>query len=188
MNRYQGIALGVAVLNLLLVCLFPPWDYVSATVNRGVPTFDGFGFAFSAQPGRMLNTNFLQIVILVILANAAIAWLLLRDRKTPEGEAAPRRDWQRIVLIGTALNLILVLLFPPMQNARSVTHALLPSFDGFYFVFASQPNHVIVAPMLYLEVIFFLVNGALLYLLFRKAKPVDLQDAARAFAAEIKRR
>lgn len=184
MNKYQKIALVVALVNLVIVALFPPYDYVSAARNN-VATFDGFGFFFSEQPNRLLNTGFLQIELFVILANACIAWLLL-GRK-PKREDKPRFDWQKTVLFGVALNLLLVLLFPPMQNYKAITKAMLPSFDGFYFVFGGYDKYVIITPMLYLEVIFILVNGGLLYLLFSKAKPVDMDAAAKALAAEIRR-
>ena len=184
MTKFQRIALIVAIVNLVLVALFPPYDYVSAARNN-VATFDGFGFYFSAQPNRVLNADFLQIELFVILANACIAWLLLGRR--PAERERPRTDWQKVVLFGVALNLLLVLLFPPMQNYKAITKAALPSFDGFYFVFGGYDMYVIVTPMLYLEVIFILINGAMLYLLFSKAKPVDINAAAKALAAEMKR-
>ena len=185
MNKFQRIALAVAVVNLVLVVLFPPFDYISAARNN-VATFDGFGFYFSAQPNRLLNKDFLQIEVFVILANACIAWLLLGRKPAAEREA-PRFDWQKVVLVGIAVNLLLVLLFPPMQNYKAITKATLPSFDGFYFVFGGYDKYVIVTSMLYLEVIFILVNGAMLYLLFRKARPVDMNEAAQALARELKR-
>lgn len=54
-------------------------------------------------------------------------------------------------------------------------------------MFGDYDKYVIVTTMLYLEVIFILVNGAMLYLLFSKAKPVDIDAAAKALAAEMKR-
>lgn len=185
MNKYQGIALVVAVLNLLLVFLFPPFDYVSNALSN-VPTFEGFAFAFGDHPGRALNTNFLQIEAFVVLTNAAIAWLLLRDRPRPDGKRGI--DWQRWVLIGVGLNLLIVLLFPPMENYYAVTRAALPSFDGFYFVFGEHGKRTIVTAILYIEVFIILANGALLYLLFRNTKPVELSADERArIVAELKR-
>lgn len=185
MNKYQRIALALALVNVIIVLLFPPYDYVSAARNN-VATFDGFGFYFSPQPNRVLNEGFLQIEVFVILANACIAWLLL-GRKPAAQRENTRVDWQKVVLIGVALNLLVVLLFPPMQNYKAITKAVLPSFDGFYFVFGGYEKYVIVTPMLYLEVIFILINGAMLYLLFSKAKPVDMNAAAKALAAEMRR-
>ena len=41
MNKYQWITVVLAAINLALVALFPPYDYISAARNN-VPTFDGF--------------------------------------------------------------------------------------------------------------------------------------------------
>ena len=76
MNKFQAIALVIAIVNLLLVFLFPPFDYI-ALARSNVPTFEGFAFAFGEHPGHVVNANFLQIEAFVILVNAAIAWLLL---------------------------------------------------------------------------------------------------------------
>ena len=189
MNRYQWIAAIVAAVNLGLVWLFPPYDYVSAARNN-VPTFDGFYWLFAETSGRQVNTNFQQLEIFVILFNAAIAWLLLAPRKAKaktEDGGAKRVDWQRVVLIGIAVNLLLALLFPPMENFYAVTHAALPSFDGFYFIFGEHGPRTIVTQLLYLEVIFVLVNGAILWLLFRQA-PTELSDQQKsALAKELMR-
>jgi len=56
MNNSQRIALAVAVVNLALLMVFPPYDYVS--LERGnIPTFDGFYYAFGAHPNRLINAN-----------------------------------------------------------------------------------------------------------------------------------
>jgi len=181
MNKYQAIALVVAVLNLILVYLFPPFDYVSPT-RGNVPTFEGFAFVFGDHGNRTVNESFLQLEAFVILANAAIAWLLLKER--PQTESGRGMDWQRVVLFGVGLNLLLVLLFPPMEHYYAVTRAALPSFDGFYFLFGDHGERTIVTAILYIEVFMILVNGGLLYLLFRHAKPVQIGDGDRATIIE----
>jgi hypothetical protein len=181
MNKHQAITLVIAIVNLLLVFLFPPLDYISPA-RSNVPTFEGFAFAFGEHTGRVVNASFLQIEAFVILANAAIAWLLLRERPRETGER--KTDWQRVVLLGVGLNLLLVLLFPPMENYYAVTRAALPSFDGFYFLFGEHSKHTIVTTILYIEVFIILTNGALLYLLFRNTKPVQLSAAERAAVIE----
>jgi hypothetical protein len=100
---------------------------------------------------------------------------------------AARAGVQRIVLIGVGLNLMLVLLFPPMENFYAVSRAALPSFDGFYFLFGDHGARTIVTQLLYIEVIFVLVNGAILWLLFRKTRD-DVSDAVlAAMAREMNR-
>lgn len=178
MNKYQWITLIAALVNLALVWMFPPLDYISATRNN-VPTFDGFHLRFSdSGPNFRTNDTFLQLEYFVILLNAAIAWMLLKTR-APKAGSRKKTDWQRIVLIGVGLNLLLVLLFPPMENFYAVSKATLPSFDGFFFIFGDYGARTIVTQLLYLEVMFILGNGAMLWLLFRKTND-DVADAVLA--------
>jgi hypothetical protein len=184
-NKYQWITLIAALANLALIWLFPPFDYISATRNH-VPTFDGFHFRYAEIGGNSrINLTFLQLELLVVTLNAAIAWLLLRSR--PNAGTRRKIDWQRIVLIGVAVNLLLVLLFPPMENFYAVSRAAIPSFDGFFFVFGDYGARTIVVQLLYLEVMFVLANGAILWLLFRKTKE-DVADAVlMAMTRQMKR-
>jgi len=186
MNKYQWITLAVAAVNLILVWLFPPMDYVSASRNN-VPTFDGFHLRFAdAGPNFRINDTFLHLELLVISLNAAIAWLLLKTRPAAQG-ARTKTDWQRVVLIGVGINLLLVLLFPPMENFYAVSRAALPSFDGFFFIFGDYGARAIVTQLLYLEVMFILGNGAMLWLLFRKTRD-DVADAVlTAMSNQMKR-
>jgi hypothetical protein len=174
MNKYQAVTLIVAAINLLLMLLFPPYDYLSYT-HHNVPNFDGFLFAFGDHPNRVVNNDFLSIEIFTVLINATIVWVLLRDR----ARLRRRLDRQNLVLLGVALNLLLALLFPPFQDHYTASKALLPSFDGFYFVFGDNSMRVIVAAMLWLEVIFILANGAMLWLFFCQPAPRELTAAER---------
>lgn len=181
MNRGQRIALMVAAANLLLFVLFPPVDQYSIA-STAVPVFAGFHFIGSKPPLSQVNADLLTIEVLVVLANFAIAWLLLRDRPAT---VRPRRlGLQNAALLFTAVNLILMLLFPPMESVFALTKAAIPTFEGFYFIFSRKPAHVIVETLLYLEVTFILANGALLWLIFRERKPPseqEVRDALRQF-------
>ena len=85
-------------------------------------------------------------------------------------------------------NLLVILLFPPFESVYAITKATLPSFEGFYFIFSRQPNHVIVAPILYLEVIFVLINGALCWLFFRRKSPAAIsREQAYQIVQEIRK-
>lgn len=179
MNKQQLVVLVAAVANIVLLLLFPPFDYVSATRNN-VPTFDGFQFFFADHGNSVQNWNFLQIELFVVLINACIGWLLLRDRKAAaDGKVRKGVDWQRVVLFGTGVNLVLALLFPPFQNYYAVTNAVVPSFDGFYFLFDDHSKRTLVLAILYIEIIFILINGGLLWLVLRRTKSDDLDDLAR---------
>jgi len=166
MNRPQAIALTIAALNLALLLLFPPHDYVS--LQRGnIPTFDGFYWAFSTLPNRVLNRDFLTLEIMVIAINAAIAWLLLRGSDRVRHSPGMTR-LQRGVLWLVAVNLVLMLLFPPFENYGAITKAVIPTFEGFYFVFGDNSKRQIITSILYIEVMLMLINGALAWLLFRR--------------------
>lgn len=186
MTRAQWIALSIAALNLVLVVLFPPYDYVSM-LRGNVPTFDGFYFRFGEHPNRVLNANFLTLEVLVILINAGIAWLLLRQPAGTGRQAGfgGNRN-QRIVLGLVGLNLVLILLFPPFENFAAITKAALPTFEGFYFVLGDNSVRQIVSPILYIELALVLINGAMLWLLFRD-KTVDeiSSEQMRAMAQKL---
>ncbi len=175
MNTAQRIALIVAVANLALLAIFPPFDYLS--LQRGnIPTFDGFYFAFGSHPNRVMNADFLILELIVVLINAGIALLLLRDapalaKRRPGGNRS-----QRIVLALVAVNLVLVLLFPPFEYFSAITKAALPTFEGFYFLFGDNSQRQMVTSILYIEVALVVINGGLLWLLFKDKK----QDAASA--------
>lgn len=162
-------------MNLLVLLVFPPFDQYSIATSK-LPIFAGFHPIFIAPPNSEINTSVLWIELLVVLVNAGIAWLLLRDRP-----ASATKRWislQNATLVFTVLNLVLVLLFPPFESVYAITRATLPTFEGFYLIVSQKPSHVIVTSLLYIEVIFILVNGALLWLIF-KPKSSDELTAER---------
>lgn len=166
MNRNQGIALTILAFNLALVLAFPPHDYLSLQQGN-IATFDGFYWVLARPANRVVNGDFLTLEMLVLGINAAIAWLLLRtpkaDGRHPRATAA-----QKSVLGLVAANLVLILLFPPFENYQALTRAVLPTFDGFYFVFGDNVRRLIVTPVLYIEIILVLANGALAWLFFQR--------------------
>jgi hypothetical protein len=177
MNRKQAIALVIAAVNLAVILLFPPVDIYSVGKTQ-LPVFAGFQFAFARAPSAIVNNAFLALEIIVVAVNAAIAWLLLTPRRV---QGRRRIGYQNATLIVVAFNLIVLLLFPPFESVYAVTQATLPTFEGFHLIFARQPNHVIVTTILYLEVFFVLVNGALFWLLFKEKTPeaVSAEEAQK---------
>ncbi len=168
MNRAQQVACVAALLNLLLLGLFPPYDdYTLASPN--LPIFGGFKSLLSEHPQSQINASLLILEIIVVLVNLSIALLLLRDRDGRPGFGA-----QNTTLLLTGINLLLVLLFPPYEYFFAVTRATLPTFEGFHFIFGDNPDRVIVTTLLYLEVVFVLVNGGLIWLLLRKKSAAQL--------------
>jgi len=177
--------MAIATANLVLLLLFPPHDYLS--IQRGnIPTFDGFYFLFGKHGNRIINANFLALEVVVVLINAAIAWLLLRPGLgRPQGAPGGNRN-QRLVLALIGLNLVGMLLFPPFENFTAITKAVLPTFEGFYFVFGDNSQRQIVTPILYLEIALTLINGGLLWLMFKDRSRKELSaEQIRQMALRI---
>ena len=77
----------------------------------------------------------------------------------------------------------------PVENFSKVTKAMLPSFDGFFLVFGDNTQRFIVTPILWLEVIFILVNGGMFWLLLKDRGREQLSaDEIRRLSGELKKR
>lgn len=179
-TRQQWITIFAALANSGLVCVFPPYDYIS--LQRGnIPTFAGFFPLLAHHHNYAINFNFLTLEILVVLINAAIAWLLLGRRS----DVQKKSDiWQKRVLWLVAINLVVMLLFPPFENYAAITKAFLPTFEGFYFVFGDNSQRQLVTTILYIEIALLLINGGLLLLFLKdrskeKLTPQQLQALAK---------
>lgn len=162
MNSKQKLALWAGLANLAVIFLFPPFDTFSFTDTKAM-IFAGFHFVFSAGANEVINRDVLFLEVIALLVNVGVAWLMLG------GEGIKKHlTYQNAILLLMAMNLTLIVLFPPFEFYYALTGALLPSFQGFYFIFSASPQMTIVAPILYLEVVFVLFNGAVLWLLFRR--------------------
>jgi hypothetical protein len=184
LSRAQWITMFAALLNSALVSLFPPYDYLS--LQRGnVPTFAGFYWLFGGHANHVINSNFQALEFFVILINACIAWLLLNNKvESPK----KTRRWRNAVLWIVAVNLVVILLFPPFENYASITKAVLPSFEGFYFIFGDNSQRQIVTPILYIEIAFLLINGGLLLLFLKdKGKQKLSPQEIRALAQRLQK-
>ena len=164
MNQRQAIALVIAAANIVLIMLFPPFDTYSIAKTQ-VPVFAGFYFYPSRTQYMVVNMSVLTLELIVVLINAGIAWLLLRTARVTVTRG--RISLQNATLLVVAVNLVVIILFPPFDSVFALTKASIPTFEGFYFIFARQANHVIVTAILYIEVIFVLTNGAIFWLIFR---------------------
>ena len=185
MNNAQRIALVLVIANLALLLVFPPYDYIS--LQRGnVPTFDGFHFAFGSHQSRTVNANFLALEIIVVLINACIAMLLLRNPPVRQRRSPGGNRQQRAVLALVAINLVLILLFPPFEFFAAISKAALPSFEGFYFLFGDNSQRQMVTTILYIEVALVIINGGLLWLLLRDKGPEQASaEQIRALAQRV---
>jgi hypothetical protein len=186
MNRRHAIALAIAAANIVLIMLFPPFDIYSIAKTQ-VPVFAGFYFYPGRNQYMVVNMSLLLLELFVVLINAAIAWLLLRTAKI---KITRRRiSLQNATLLVVAVNLVVIVLFPPFDSVFALSKASIPTFEGFYFVFARQANHVIVTAILYIEVFFVLANGALFWLIFRDTDPAaPTPEEALKVVLELRRR
>jgi hypothetical protein len=86
-----------------------------------------------------------------------------------------------------AVNLIVVLLFPPFENYLSITRAALPTFEGFHFIFGDNSQRQLVSPILYIEVALVLINGGLFWLLFKdKGREEISAEQMQALAKRVR--
>lgn len=169
-SKSQVHLLTITLINLLLLGLFPPYDDYAIT-QFGVGVFHGFLFIGGKKSAYLqINSGFLTLEFIVVLVNFCLLWLLaLRQKQKGIVKTDNLRVGGMFVVV---LNLIVVLLFPPFEYISHITQAVIPSFEGFYFIFAHPPNRAIVTPLLYMEVILVLINACLL-LLFIKGKSTN---------------
>lgn len=184
LTNTQKFLVLITLFNLVMTGLFPPYDDVSINQN-GVGVFLGFLFIFSQKSNNLLlNTGFLYLEITVILINVCILWLITIESKHKQNGMINLRN-AAVVLV--AINLIGVLLFPPFEYISHLTNAVIPTFEGFYFIFSHPPYRAIVTPLLYLEVFIVLINGCLLMLVFKSSQKKNYSaEDALAFAAKAK--
>jgi len=164
MNKYQRLVITVAIIDLIVILLFPPFVEKSLARNA-FPTFDGFYFLLSEINRRPIDAALLSLELLWVGANLMSAWLLLSGtgRNVP-GEA--RFSFGFGIAMVTLVNLAIVFLFPPFEQYNSVLRTTAPGFDSFYFVFGNRSARPIFVPLLQLQVFFILINALGLYLLF----------------------
>ena len=161
MNSSQRTIVIVAAINLALMLLFPPHDSLSLW-RGGTPTLDGFYFIFDRHYNKQTNGDLLTLEILWLFINAAFACLLLQNTRPDEGIMSRRAAAIAFVVV----NLAVVLLFPPFENYASTTRMSGTWFDGFYFAFGDKLHRRFYLPLLYMEVLWVLINGAVMWLLF----------------------
>ncbi len=118
---------------------------------------------FDRQYNKVVNTDLLFLQLIWVSLNVLFAWLLLGD-KAPGKSLTTRRTGTILFVVA---NLALTLLFPPFENYASSSRFSGTYFDGFYFLFGDKWQRQIYVPLLYLEVLWVCINGALLWLLFR---------------------
>ena len=183
-TKPQWILVLLAMLNLAIVLLFPPFDDIAIS-KHDISVFAGFMFVFSAGERYQINGGLLYLEVTVVAINFLIFWLMIHEnQKKKEGE---KLSYRSMAMILTACNLVGVLLFPPFEYVSNMTRAVIPTFEGFYFIFSPPPYRVVVTTLLYLEVILVLINAALMLLVFRKPQAgKDAMDNTMNYLAKLK--
>ena len=177
MNKHQRLVITVAIIDLIVVLLFPP--FVERTLARhALTSFDGFYFLPFEFGHRAIDSALLNLELLWIAANALSAWLLL-GRPVDETEREGRHHLG-IGLFAMA-NLAIVGLFPPFEQYNSLLRTTAPGFDSFYFIFGDRSARPLFLPLLQLEIFFVLINALALVLLFNAVARSD--TAGRRSAA-----
>jgi len=174
MNKYQRLVIVAAVMNTLVILLFPP--FMSQPLAKGMmPSFDGFYPVFTQIGSRSVFRELLSLQLMFIGINTLAAWLALQSRKKngdpPEFSFMPAIGWFVVA------NLALILCFPPFEPYRTLLRSDAGGFDSFYFVFGRRSQPAIFWPLLYLECTFIAINALGFVLLFSTVKSGD--DAIR---------
>ena len=175
MNPYQRLVIVTAVMNGLIIVLFPPFSSIS--LARGIlPSFDGFFPIFGIFAGRQIYLPLLLLELIFVAINALAACLALQSKRH-HGDLPEFAFIQGIALFSLA-NFMLIFAFPPFEPYHSLLKGDSGGFDSFYFLFGSRSQRAIYWPMLTLECLFILVNALGHCLLFSAIKRSENQTRA----------
>ena len=172
MNRSQKIVIAGALANMGVMALFPPYDVES--LMRGTAVFDAFHPVFAAPANGLVNANLLYFGLCALFGNAALAWLLLASRK----DGRPWIDPGNLVVLMAFANLMIVFLFPPYETVPVSGRFGGGSFDGFYFALGGTVRRTIFLPLLYIEVMYVLINACAFWLALRERAAAVVVDEA----------
>lgn len=163
MNKYQRLIIVAALINTLLMLLFPP--FLSQPLARGaLPGFDGFLPLLALFSGKALFKELLTLQLMLVLINTLSAWLAVSSIR-PDNPA-PHVSLTRGTLCFALANLFLILAFPPYESHRTMLYGSAGGFEGFYFIFENNFRRSIFWPMLYIEITFLAINALGFFLLF----------------------
>ena len=170
MNKYQRLVLVAAMMNALVMLLFPPFS--SQSLAKGVlPSFEGFYPLFTQLGHKTVYKELLVLQILFLVINTLSAWLVLQSKKH-HGDI-PSFSFMQAIGWFSAINLAIIFVFPPFEPYHSLLRNDTGGFDSFYFVFGSRSHRAIYWPLLYLECMFIIINALGHILLFSAVKRSD---------------
>ena len=77
--------------------------------------------------------------------------------------------YQRLIIIVAAMNVLLMLLFPPFAN-QPLAKGMIPGLQGFYPVFMQFGKQPVFTELLTLELLFIAINTLIAWLLLKGGK------------------
>jgi len=174
MNKYQRLVLIVALVDALIMVLFPPFN--SHSLVRGVlPSFDGFYPLITQVGNKSIHRELLSLQLMFVAANGLAAWLLLQQEHPHD---IPEFRFSRAIGLFAVANLAIILLFPPFEPYPTLARQAAGStFESFYFILGDRSKRPIFVPLLYMECVFLAVNTLALWLLFSAVRRGE--DATR---------
>lgn len=165
LNPYQRTVVIGAVLNLILILLFPPFRETS--IVRGTfQNFDSFCWILSGD-ARLIHGQLLGMEAIFLISNALAGWLVMQH--SGADAARPVQYNQGLAIFG-AVNFGLVFSFPPFEQYSRLIRIAVPQFDAFHFMFGEWAGRALFVPMLYLECTLVAVNLLLLHLMFNAVR------------------
>lgn len=179
MNKFQRLVLTVAIIDVIVMVMLPP--FADRPLARHVlPSFDGFYPVFQKLGRQPLHGDLLTMQFLLVAINALAAWLVLQVHRR---EAFQTYNYAKAIASFALANIVVMVLFPPFSQYDTLLRAGPPGFDSFDFLFGARSARPIFWPLLYIEIIFVLVNALALYLLFNAVQRGE--DARRSRLLEM---
>lgn len=80
--------------------------------------------------------------------------------------------YQRLVIIVAAINVLIMVLFPPFTS-QPLSRGMLPSFDGFYPLFSQLGHKPLYKELLTLQLMFVVINTLTAWLVLQSKKHHD---------------
>ena len=80
----RNAAILVAVINIVIMILLPPFENYASALRVSGTYFDGFYLLFGDKWQRHFYVPLLYLEIFWVLINVAVVWLLFRDREAEQ--------------------------------------------------------------------------------------------------------
>jgi hypothetical protein len=177
MNKFQRLVMTVAIIDVIVMVMVPPFADRPLARNM-LPSFDGFYPIFSKLGQLPVHRDLLSMQFMFVAINALLAWLALQVHHKDDFRTC---NYARAIAIFAAGNIAVMLLFPPFEQYSSLLRPGPSSFDSFYFIVGARSARPIFTPLLYIEIIFVLINALAIYLLFNAVQRSEDARRSRLF-------